>query len=93
MEGPRSQEAAPSFSSRRWYFVERKPVSRLRLTAPKHADQMHGVTRRHQPSFFVNRGLAEFNRPDTPVTVPVTVENSSQAPLEGVVRMRVADRW
>src|SRR5690242_1356413 len=38
-------------------------------------------------------GLAEFTRADTPVTVPVTVENGSTKPLEGTVRMAVTDRW
>src|SRR5436190_15803055 len=38
-------------------------------------------------------GLAEFNRADTPVTVPVTVENASNTPLAGSVRIRVVDRW
>jgi hypothetical protein len=38
-------------------------------------------------------GLAEFNRADTPVTVPVTVVNESGDPLAGGVRMRVVDRW
>src|SRR5262245_45293960 len=38
-------------------------------------------------------GLAEFNRADNPVTVPVTIENSSTQSLEGTVRMKVVDAW
>jgi hypothetical protein len=38
-------------------------------------------------------GLAEFNRVDAPVAVPVTVENASGQELQGTVRLWVTDKW
>ncbi len=38
-------------------------------------------------------GLVQFNQPDAPFTLPVQLSNSSDAPLQGTLRLRVIDRW
>ena len=38
-------------------------------------------------------GYAELSRPDTPVNLPVTLENSGDAPLKGTLRLGLADEW
>ena len=38
-------------------------------------------------------GLAQFNTPDTPVTIEVQLSNSGNATLRGTVRPQVTDLW
>jgi hypothetical protein len=35
----------------------------------------------------------QFNQPDAPFTLAIQLSNSSDAPLQGTLRLRVIDRW